>query len=61
MSVAKEQLDYETKEFTRLETARATNKKFNGVNVRIIEGKMQKIKKLKQEIEKIEETNKGEQ
>ena len=61
LKILEEQLDYEKREHCRLSKARATNKKFSGVNVKFIEGKAQKIKKLEQEIEEIRGTDKGEQ
>lgn len=61
LRVLKEQLDYERKQFIGLEKARATDKKFSGVNVRFVEAKAQKVQRLEQEIEKIEEESKGEQ
>ena len=44
--VLKEQLQYEEKEYNRLTRARATDKKFNGINLKFIESKLQKIQKL---------------
>jgi len=61
LKVLKEQLEYEKKQHSGLQKARATDKKFSGINVRFIEGKAQKIKRLEQEIKEIEEENKGEQ
>lgn len=65
LNVLQEQLEYEKKQLNGLERARATNKKFSGVNVKFIEGKAQKIQKLKQKIASIKEMqlaeNKGEQ
>lgn len=59
--VLEEQLNYEEQEHCRLIKARATGKKFSGANLRFIESKGQKIKALKQEIEEIKQSNKGEQ
>jgi len=61
LKVLKEQLGYENAEYSRLQKARATKKNFSGVNLRFIEGKTQKIKKLEKQIKEIEEENRGEQ
>lgn len=61
LRILQEQLAYEDTEHKRLVSARATNKNFHGPNVKILEGKAQKVKRLKQEIKEIIEANKGEQ
>lgn len=54
--VLKEQIEYETREFKRLVTARPTNKKFKGN----INNKKRKIRRLKEELEKVQENRGGE-
>ena len=56
LKVLKEQLEYEREQYSR---ARTINKKFTGPNVKIIEGKGQKIKRLEHEIKMIEEEIEG--
>ena len=51
--ILEQQLEYEEKEFARLTRAKSTDKKFNGINVKFIESKLQKIAQLKQTIEKL--------
>ena len=58
--VLEQQLQYEENEHKRLTTARATNQKFNGINVKFIESKLQKIKNLKKEIQKLDKHRGGE-
>lgn len=58
--VLEEQLKYEENEYKRLTTARVTNKKFNGMNVKFIESKLQKVKKLKEAIQKLDKYRGGE-
>ncbi len=52
--VLQEQLEYEEKERKKLVGARATDKKFKGINVKFIGQKEHKIAKLKQQLEEIE-------
>lgn len=59
IKILREQLDYEKKEHCRLVKARSTSKRFSGANVKFIEGKAKKIKKLEQEIEEIKQLDKG--
>jgi len=59
--VLEEQLCYEKSELNRLIKTRTIGKKLNGGNIKIIEGKLQKIRKLKEEIEEIKHVDKGEQ
>jgi len=64
LRILQEQLCYEETEHNRLVSARATNQHFHGPNVKILETKAQKIKRLRQEIEEVKErieSNKGEQ
>lgn len=58
--VLEEQLKYEEKEHNRLVTARATNKKFNGINVKFIYSKLQKIQHLKEELKQLNNLRGGE-
>ena len=51
--VLEQQLEYEQREFERLNKARSSDKKFNGINVKFIDSKLQKIKNLKQNLELI--------
>ena len=57
--VLEEQLNYEENEHKRLTTVRATNKRFNGINVKIMESKVQKIKRLKESIQQLDEHRGG--
>lgn len=59
LRVLQEQLNYENVEYNRLVSARATSQSFHGPNVKILAGKAQKVKRLKQEINGILEVNKG--
>lgn len=52
-SILQEQLNYEEQERKRLVKARATDKKFKGINFRFIREKEHKIGKLKQQLEEI--------
>lgn len=52
-SILQEQLNYEEQERKRLVKARATDKKFKGINFRFIREKEHKIRKLKQQLEEI--------
>lgn len=61
LRVLQGQLNYEEAEHNRLVSAHATNQNFHGSNVKILKSKAQKIRRLKQEIIKIIEANKGEQ
>ena len=58
--VLEEQLRYEENEHKRLITAKATNKKFNGINVKFIESKLQKVKRLKKAIQELDQYRGGE-
>ena len=62
-NVLQEQLEYEEKERRRLVRARATDKKFKGINVRFIAEKEHKIERLKQQLQEVtldeEEKNNG--
>lgn len=51
--ILEEQLNYEKQERTRLVKARATDKKFKGINFKFIREKERKIRKLKQQLEEI--------
>lgn len=51
--ILQEQLEYEEKERKRLIRAKTTDKKFKGINVKFIQEKECKIKKLKEELKKI--------
>ena len=51
--ILKQQLEYEEKEFERLNKAKSSDKKFNGINVKFIDSKLQKIQRLKQKLELI--------
>ena len=52
--VLEEQLKYEENEHNRLIKAKTINKKFNGINAKFIDSKLQKIKRLKEQIKQIE-------
>ena len=58
--VLEQQLRYEENEHKRLITAKATNKKFNGINVKFIESKLQKVKRLKKAIQELDQYRGGE-
>ena len=51
--VLEEQLKYEEDEHNRLVKAKTIDKKFNGINVKFIDSKLRKIKRLKEQIQKI--------
>lgn len=51
--VLEEQLKYEEDEHKRLVKAKTIDKKFNGINVKFIDSKLRKIKRLKEQIQKI--------
>lgn len=51
--VLSEQLQYERKEYERLKNAKTCDRKFNGINLRFIESKRQKIGRLQQYLESI--------
>ena len=51
--VLEEQLQYEENEHNRLVNARATDKKFSGINVKFIDSKLQKIKRLREQIQEL--------
>lgn len=53
MQILQEQIEYEEKECKRLVKAKATNKKFKGINVKFIKQKEHKIKMLKQKLEEV--------
>lgn len=58
--VLEEQLQYEEKEHNRLVKVRATDKKFSGINAKFIDSKLQKIKKLREQIQKLSLNRGGE-
>lgn len=51
--VLEEQLKYEEDEHNRLKKAKTVDKKFNGINVKFINSKLRKIKRLKEQIQEI--------
>ena len=51
--VLNEQIQYEQKEFNRLKKARKTDKKFKGINIKFIESKRKKIKKMQEKLQSI--------
>ena len=51
--VLEEQLKYEEDEHNRLKKAKTIDKKFNGMNVKFIDSKLRKIKRLKEQIQEI--------
>ena len=51
--VLEEQLKYEEDEHNRLKKAKTVDKKFNGINVKFIDSKLRKIKRLKEQIQEI--------
>lgn len=51
--VLEEQLQYEENEHNRLVNARATDKNFSGINVKFIDSKLQKIKRLRKQIQEL--------
>ncbi len=53
--VLNEQLQYEQKEFDRLIKAKTSDKNFKGINVKFIESKRQKIRRLQQTINRAKE------
>lgn len=58
--VLQEQLEYEKREHERLTRAKATDKKFSGINVKFVESKLQKIKNLQKRIQQIDSKRGGE-
>lgn len=52
--VLNEQIQYEQREFKRLKKAKKTDKKFKGINVKFIESKRRKIKRMKEELQNLE-------
>ena len=51
--VLEEQLKYEEDEHNRLKRAKTVDKKLNGINVKFIDSKLRKIKRLKEQIQEI--------
>ncbi|MCI8273724.1 MAG: hypothetical protein HFJ55_06565 [Clostridia bacterium] len=51
--VLKEQLEYEHKEYNRLQTARTTDRNFKGINVKFIGSKLEKVERLRQQIKQL--------
>lgn len=60
IKVLREQLEYERKEHARLIRAKATDKKFSGINVKFIDSKLQKIKDLQKRLQQLETKRGGE-
>lgn len=58
--VLEEQLKYEKSEHNRLTKAKTTNKNFSGTNVKFINSKLQKIKRLKKQLQSLQEKNEKE-
>lgn len=58
--VLEEQLEYEKREHERLIRARATDKKFSGINVKFVNSKLQKIKDLQKRIQQVDSKRGGE-
>lgn len=55
--VLEEQLQYEENEHNRLIKAKTMDKEFKGINVKFIESKLRKIKRLKKELQSLQEKN----
>lgn len=58
--VLEEQLQYEENEHNRLIKAKTINKEFSGSNVKFIESKLRKIKRLKKQLQSLQEKNEKE-
>lgn len=58
--VLKSQLEYEKTEYERLTRAKATDKKFSGINVKFISSKLQKIRHLQERIQQSDSNRGGE-
>ena len=56
--ILQEQLNYELKEHKRLVKARTVDKKLKGINVRFIGGKLKKIRRLQQQLNQLDESEK---